>query len=212
MAFCNSCGTQVEVSAKFCPKCGAAVPAAAASPAPPSPLAVAPQTSRGLKIILIVGAVVIGLGILGAATGGFMAWRIAHHSRVESRGGKLRVETPFGRVESTDNPEDAARNLGVEVYPGAHALKGNTANVTVGGMHTVAAEFETNDPPDKVFDFYKLKFPKANIAVADQNHYTIVSTDKKNLITINIEPGTDATRIHIANVTGKASGDGDTTN
>ena len=60
MAFCNACGATVEPGAKFCPKCGAAVPAAAVASTAPA----TPAQSNALKIILIVVAVIIGLGIL----------------------------------------------------------------------------------------------------------------------------------------------------
>ena len=200
MAFCNSCGATVEPGAKFCPKCGAGVPAAAVTAAAPAtPPA---QSSSGLKVVLIVVAVIFALGILGAGTAGFFAWRFAK-GHVEEKNGNVRVQAPFGTVESTDNPSDAARNLGVALYPGAKVLKGKAADVSFGGMHSVAAQFETDDPPEKVAEFYKSQFPNANVAVSDENHYAIVSTADKNIITINIEPEDGKTMIHIANVSGK---------
>lgn len=202
MAFCNSCGATVEAAAKFCPKCGAGVPATAASPSVP---AAAPASSSGLKIVLIVVGVIFALGILGTIAATFIGWRIASRTHVEGRNGNVRVQTPFGTVESTDNPSDAARNLGVALYPGAKVLKGNAADVTFGGMHSVAAQFETDDPPEKVAEFYKSQFPKANVSVSDEKHYAIVSTADKNIITINIEPEDGKTMIHIANVTGKGA-------
>ena len=201
MAFCNSCGTTLAAGARFCPKCGGAVAgAAAATPVTPPPAA-SPQSSSALKIILIVVAVIVVLGVVGIGTLAFVVRRIAHRSHIENRDGNVRVETPFGTVQSTNNPDDAARNLGIDTYPGARVLKGNTA--TVGGMHTVEAEFESDDSADKVSAFYSAKFPNANITTKDQNRYTIVSTDKKNLITINIEPEDGKTRIKIASVSGK---------
>jgi hypothetical protein len=211
MAFCNSCGTQLDVSAKFCAKCGATVPvsgfhapASAAPVASAAPPAAAPQGGGALKVILIVVAVVIGLGILGAATAGFMAWRIARHTRVETNQGKVKVETPFGTVESTTDASEATRNLGVEVYPGARAIQSSAANVSMGGMHTVAAEFETDDAPDKVADFYNKKFPDATMSTSSGNHYSIVSMGDKGMITIGIDTEDGKTRIKIANVTGKS--------
>ena len=206
MAFCNACGATVEPGAKFCPKCGAAVPAAAVASTPATP-----AQSNAVKVILIVVAIVVGLFILGIGTATFIGWRIARHTRVEQDRGKVRVETPFGTVESTDDSDEAARNLGIDVYPGARALKGKAANVTMGSMHTVAAEFETDDPPERVAEFYKKKLPHANIAVSDAKHYTIISHDKKNMFTINIEPQEGKTLIHIANVSGKAVAGGQTT-
>jgi hypothetical protein len=202
MAFCNSCGATVEAAAKFCPKCGAGVPAAAATVSAPVP---APTSSSGLKIVLIVVGVIFALGILGTIAATFIGWRIASRTHVEQRNGNVRVQTPFGTVESTDNPSDAARNLGVDLYPGARVVKGNAADVTFGGMHSVAAQFETDDPPEKVAEFYKSQFPKANVSVSDEKHYAIVSTADKNIITINIEPEDGKTMIHIANVSGKGA-------
>ena len=206
MAFCNACGATVEPGAKFCPKCGAAVPAAVTSTAPATP-----AQSNALKIILIVVAVIIGLGILSMGTIGFFVHRAVRQSHVESDGGKVRVETPYGTVESSDNSDEAARNLGIDVYPGARARKSSAANVTMGAMHTVAAEFETDDPPERVADFYKKRLPHANIAVSDEKQYTIISHDKKNMFTINIEPQDGKTLIHIANISGNAVAGGEST-
>jgi hypothetical protein len=206
MAFCNACGATIETGAKFCPKCGGSVPTAAASTTP----ATAAQ-GNALKVILIVVAVVIGLCVLGVGTATFIGWRIARHTRVENDGGKVRVETPFGTVESSDNSEEAARNIGIDVYPGARARKSSAASVTMGSMHTVAADFETDDPPERVADFYKKRLPHANIAVSDEKQYTIISNDKKNMFTINIESQEGKTLIHIANVSGKAVAGGEST-
>ena len=201
MAFCNSCGATVEAAAKFCPKCGKVLPATAAAPSTPAQA----QSSSGLKTVLVVVAVVFALGIVGVCTMAFIGWRIARSSRVEQRNGNVRVQTPFGTVESTNNPSDAARNLGVDLYPGARLSKGNSANVNFGGMHSVAAQFETDDQPEKVAEYYKEKFPNANVSVADTNHYAIVSSAGGNLISINIESQDGKTMIHIANVSGKGA-------
>ena len=44
------------------------------------------------------------------------------------------------------------------------------------------------------------------------DHYAIISTDKKNMLTINIEPKDGKTRIHIARVSGKMVNGGDSDN
>jgi tRNA threonylcarbamoyladenosine modification (KEOPS) complex Pcc1 subunit len=96
------------------------------------------------------------------------------------------------------------------LYPGVRVLKGNTASV--GGMHTVEAEFESDDSAEKVMAFYSSKFPNANVTTKDRDHYAIVSTDNNNLITIKIEPEDGKTRIKIANVTGKNMTGGNSSN
>lgn len=213
VTFCNSCGTQLEGNAKFCTKCGTTVPASGVQPAASPAAAGRPaQSSSGLKIVLIVVGVLIGLGILGTAVSAFMAWRFARNVRIESRNGKVEVRTPLGSVVSTDNPDEAARNLGVDVYPGASAVKGSAASVSMGGTHNVAAEFVTDDPPAKVADFYNKKFPRATVSQSEGDHYAIVSMGDKGMITIGIEPEEGKTHIKIATVTGKGFGEGETTN
>ncbi|HYK50066.1 MAG TPA: zinc ribbon domain-containing protein, partial [Terriglobales bacterium] len=145
MAFCNSCGATLDGGAKFCTKCGATQPAGRASSATPSsPVSsstattATPQSSNALKVILIVVAVIVGLGILGVAAVSFIGYRIATHTRVRNQDGNVRVETPFGTVQSTTDPDEAARNLGIDLYPGAAVVKGTTSNMNMGNMHTAA--------------------------------------------------------------------------
>jgi zinc ribbon protein len=219
MAFCNSCGATLDGGAKFCTKCGATQPIggpSAGTPSSPAPaattLATTPKTGNALKVILIVVAVIVGLGILGIAAVSFIGYRIATHSRVRNQDGNVRVETPFGTVQSSTDPDEAARNLGIDLYPGAQVIKGTTSNMNMGNMHTAAAEFETSDPANSVAEFYKSKVPGANVISSTADHYAIISTDKKNMLTINIEPREGKTRIHIARVTGKLVGGGDSDN
>jgi hypothetical protein len=212
MAFCNSCGGAMDMGAKFCPKCGTPAPAAVIASAPP-PVTPAAASGPGpgssaLKIILIVVAVLFAIGILGAGTLGFIAWRFAHHTHVVNRNGEVRVETPFGTAESTQDPIEAARNVGVDLYPGATVAKGSAANLTIGSMHTAAVDLDTSDPPSTVNDFYKSKLPGANVMSSQGDTYTIMSGDKNNMTTVNIEPRDGKTRIHIARITGKLAGIG----
>ena len=76
----------------------------------------------------------------------------------------------------------------------------------MGNMHTAAAEFETSDPASTVAEFYKSKVPNANVVSSTADHYAIISTDKKNMLTINIEPKNGRTRIHISKISGKMVG------
>ena len=205
MAFCNSCGSSIDAGAGFCPKCGVAQAGSAPSPtAPPSP---APQKNNAMKtVVIVVGAVVV-LGAAAIAAMTVIGLHIARHTRVENHDGNVRVESPFGTIESTNDPDETAHNLGVALYPGAKVSRGNSANVSVGGIHTVAAEFETDDPVAKVADFYKAKFPDAKVSVSGNDQCSIVSKDSKNLITINIDSENGKTVIHIANVSGQGTTD-----
>jgi flagellar basal body-associated protein FliL len=211
MAFCNSCGATLNSGAKFCNKCGTTQPGVAS--ATPVSTAVGPGTSPksggALKIILIVVAVIVVCGILAIGAFSFFAYRIARHSRIHNEDGNVRVETPFGTANTTTDPDEAARNLGIDVYPGAEVVKGTTSDMTMGAMHTATADFETSDPVNTVGEFYRSKLPNANVVSTTGDHYAIISTDKKNMLTINIEPKNGRTRIHIAKVSGKMVGGGD---
>lgn len=190
------------------------MPAAAATPSipipPPRPQSA--QSSSTVKTVLIVVGALFALFLVGICATAIIGWRIAKRTHVTEKDGNVRVETPFATVESNDNEEDAARNLGIEIYPGAKALKGNASVATMGGIHTASALFETSDSPDKVAEFYKSQLPNANVVSSQGDHYAIVATDKKNMITVNIEPQDGKTRIHIANVTTTKSSGGDSSN
>ena len=205
MAFCNSCGATLEAGAKFCNKCGAVNPgmAGSATSATQPGAAAAPQESNALKIVLVIVGVLVVLFIAGVGTTAFLAWRIAKHTRVENRNGNVRVQTPFGTVESTQDPAEVARNLGVDMYPGAHVIKGDSANVSFGGMHTVSAAFDTDDPIDKVATFYKSALPGANVSESSADHYSIVSSRGNKMITVNLESSGSGTHVQISSVSGK---------
>lgn len=205
MAFCNSCGASIEPGNKFCNKCGAAI--AGVAPAPvPAQTAAAPGGSSALKIILIIVAVIVCIGILGAAGISYLVYHVAKSAHVTQQGDRVKVETPMGTFTANDT-EQTARELGVEMYPGAQMQKQGTASASFGGVHTVAANLGTSDSLDKVCDFYRAKFPDAKVKSSDQNHCSIVSGGPGNSVTISVEASGGMTRIHIASVSKAASSD-----
>jgi len=208
MAFCNSCGAVLPESTKFCNKCGAAVTGAPVAAAPP-PSAPAPSPSSGsssaLKIILIVVGVIVLIGVLGVASITFFAYRIARHSSQRSE--RVKVETPFGTVESSKDPEQAAKDLGVDIYPGAEVQRNGSSSATFGNIKTVTAMFESNDPVDKVCSFYKEKFPGANVTTSDQDRCSLVASMPPNMVTINIEQRGGGSKFQITTVNKESTSD-----
>lgn len=205
MAFCNSCGASLTPETRFCNKCGAAV--LASSPAPAAPYTVpapTPQSGGALKPILIIVGVLVLVGILAVASVGFFAWRVARHAHVRQEGENVKVDTPFGTVETTKDPAEAARNLGIDLYPGAEIVKDGSSSATFGGIHTATITAESADSVDKISAFYKAKFPNAMVTSSDSGRCTIVSNDHDNLITINIEAQGGKTKILISNVSHKS--------
>jgi len=214
MAFCNSCGAAITAGTRFCNKCGAPILASTLPPAAPAaapgagtqavpvPASIPPAQpgSSALKIVLLVIAGLVVLGIVGAAALGTFAWRIAHHTRVHQDGNNVKVETPFGTVQTTKDPQEAARNLGVDLYPGAQPVNEGSSSTTFGNVHTATLNFETTDSLDKVCSFYKPKFPNAMVMSQESSQCTIVSNDQVNMITINIKAENDKTHILITSV------------
>lgn len=214
MAFCNACGATIVPGTRFCNKCGAAIlastlPSASAPPtagpipaAPGTVPAPAPASGGGaLKAVLIVVGVIVVVGILAVAAGGVFAWRVAHRMHVRQEGDNVKVETPFGTVETTKDPDEAARNLGVDIYPGAEVLKNGSTSASFGPVHTATINSETSDSVDKVCSFYKPKYPNAMVMSSDENQCTIVSNDQKNTVTISVKPEGNKTKIVITHVT-----------
>lgn len=205
MAFCNSCGAQLTEGTRFCNKCGAPVTGGLA---PSTPAAATPTPSGGnssaLKTILIIVGAILFIGVVGIASLTFIGLHFARHSRVTQEGEHVKVETPFGTAETSKDPADAAKELGVDVYPGAEAQKEGASTATFGRVRTVSAAFESSDSVDRVCAFYRSKFPSATVSSSERNRCTIVSNDPPNMITINVEPNGDGCRFQIASVSTKS--------
>ena len=78
---------------------------------------------------------------------------------------KVDIQTPFANLK-VDSNQKAVDN-GIPVYPGAHLRPADkdgdshSANINLGamgfGLKVIAAEYETDDPPEKVKAFYEDK-------------------------------------------------------
>ena len=95
-SFCTKCGAVVSPEGIFCAVCGAPTSSPDTQRAPGRRVRVqpAPAGSSAIKIILIVVAVLIGMGILTTLLTGFGIWRMSRAVRM-SRGG-VTLSTPEG--------------------------------------------------------------------------------------------------------------------
>jgi hypothetical protein len=133
------------------------------------PTAVPGKSGGGvLKTILIVVAVIVGLGILGLGAIGFIGYRIVKNTHVDSSG-RVTMNTPAGSIVTTPVENVNASDLGVDIYPGAQS--------THGGMRTempnssgVTGVYLTSDSPDQVLAFYKSKLGSAATVVSLFGH------------------------------------------
>jgi hypothetical protein len=203
-SFCAKCGSEVSPDKQFCTSCGAAaVPPVASQPV----VAPAPSGSSALKIILIIIAVVVGLGVLGLCAAGYSAWRIARAFHVNGPGGQVTMSTPGGTF--TANPEQSytASELGTDIYPGAQGTKGGMRmELPTGSM--VTGVFVTTDSKDQVVAFYKSKFG-GNVSVfdsADGAVLTLTKGDKESvMVTVSAKPSQNDGKTQIAIVHTKSN-------
>lgn len=215
--FCTKCGTTLNPDTRFCTSCGAPVdgqPVATAGPVyagptqPGAPMyapASVPQSSSSsaLKIILIIVAVCVGLGIIGAGVFAFTVWRVAHSIHVSSSGpdGKVTVDTGNGSITASDGQNFSASDLGVEIYPGAQNGHGSLKmDLPTGSM--ITGVFVTSDSKDKVVAFYKDKLG-SQASTFDSGSSAVMSVNKGEhesvMVTVSANSGQDdgKTRISI---------------
>jgi len=176
--YCSKCGTELAPGAQSCASCGTpvAVPVASATPGtlPPAP----PQTggNNAVKIILIVVAVVVGLGIVGVACVGYIGYRVARSVHVSGSGKEVTINTPGGSISTNASETFTSADLGTDIYPGATTGKGSMRmSLPTGSM--VTAVYVTGDSKDQVVSFYKEKFG-SDVSVMDSSD-TAVITGKK---------------------------------
>ena len=207
MAFCTSCGAAMDTNSKFCTSCGATIPTAAgAASAPasgaPGAAPVQAQGSNVFKVVLIVLGVVFAVALIAVVAISYGAYRLSQNVKVEESGDTTKVETPFGTIQ-TDNKsaEEVARNMGVPMYPGATAVQGN-AVMELAGKKVAAANFESDDEPQKVFDFYKEKYPHARVVSQGDDQFHIMAGDEGEAVNIAIQAEDGKTKIAITKFEG----------
>ena len=112
-----------------------------------------------LKIVLIVIGVFVFLGVLSIGGMIYAAHRIKE--RIENNvyatenGKDSTVDTPFGQASTNQSDaRDLARQMGVDVYPGAQGGESSTAQF--GKMSTATIRLTTSDSVDKVAAFLQV--------------------------------------------------------
>jgi len=105
---------------------------------------------------------------------------------------KVDIKTPFANLKVDSN--EKADDNGIPVYPGAHLRPpdkdgdNHSANINLGamgfGLKVIAAEYETDDSPDKVKAFYEDKMKHFGNVLVCSGHSggsdVNVSVDKKD--------------------------------
>ena len=205
-SFCAKCGSALSANEQFCTSCGTAAATGSAAPAQPSAAqpgaAPASSGSSAAKIILIIVAVVVGLGII-VIGGGIFAIRhyITHNIHVSGPNGQMTMQTPEGKINFNTAQTYTAADLGVDPYPGAESTRGGIKmDLPTGSM--VTGVYLTSDTKQQVVDFYKSKFG-GTAAVFDTSDGAMltqtVSKQESIMVTVTANPTRDngKTRITI---------------
>lgn len=161
---------------------------------PPYPPGVYPPPKKGpsaLKIVLIIVAIVVGLGIIGVSIVSYGVYRA-----VKS-----------GNFQTSTQPVTAS-DLGVALYPGAEQ-KANVS-ATILGRKVLTATFLTSDAKDQVVTFYQNTLgPQAQVqTILNETQFTL-NTGTSGLVTVKISSGigneSGKTQIVIAHATQAAT-------
>jgi len=151
-----------------------------------------------------------GLTILFAALGLLVGCNVHVNKDETASGGKnANITTPFGSLKVETNnvsPKDA----GLQAYPGARLVpkegkNDSDANVNIDtpwfGLRVVALKYESDDSPDKIWDFYKKDMaqygrvleckpgsPDMDIVAKDKEDLTCHDRGSKDSQKLNISP------------------------
>ncbi len=223
--FCTKCGSPMSEGMQFCTVCGATVgqasapaprPPAPAAPAPVAPLAPVPGAKPAsgspiVKIILIVLAVFIFLGVLGMGACIYIGYRAKQRFNQFQK----QVTTTFpmpsgtGAVPTQPGAPTGSANVqtgpvvdtGIAVYPGATPV-GQGTTLTMGTTTVKTQQYLSDDSVDKVVAFYKDKVPDARV-IQSGNQAAVQAFGSGGVLTIGISPDANSgkTKIAISNMT-----------
>lgn len=207
-SLCSKCGVELPLGAQSCTACG--TPVAAVAPAPVQPVAApAKSGSSALKIVLIVVAIIVGLGVIAAGAFGYVVYRVAHSIKAAANSGQISLPTPGGTFSANTSSTFTAADLGTDIYPGAEPGKGSL-RMTLPTGSMVTAVYVTSDSKDQVIAFYKSK-AAGETSVIDTPAGAMVTVNKSDqdsvLVTISSSPSEydGKTMIHIVHTTNTKS-------
>ncbi|MGD0098320.1 MAG: hypothetical protein ABSB60_17690 [Terracidiphilus sp.] len=208
-SICMKCGAALSPNELTCASCGAGVASGDAVAVCIPPTAASGKSTGGtIKIVLIVIAVIVGLGILGLGAIGFIGYRIAKGVHVDPSG-RVTMTTPAGTITTTPDENISEADLGVEIYPGSQpAHKGMRMEMPNGSG--VQLDLLTSDSPAQVLDFYKSKLGSSAVVVSlfgvNSIHLQLSKQESVRVqITANSKLDNGKTRISIMHMKQKPS-------
>ncbi|MGH9535772.1 MAG: hypothetical protein ACRD2E_13045 [Terriglobales bacterium] len=145
----------------------------------------------GAKIAIGIAAAIGALIVVAAVFGVYFA---AHVKKVRLANGQTLVETPFGNAQAGQPSNLTARQLGIPVYPGAHAQGSVLGHF--GSVQGAVLRFRTPDSPEQVVAFYRHFYPAAEVTVRQRNQ--LIIADQGYKLTVQAQSQDGETEIVIA--------------
>jgi len=157
--------------------------------------------SSAVKIVLIIVAIFVGIGILGAGIVGYGIWRVSHAIRKAAHEGTITIPGSNGGSLSVSSSQTfTAADLGTDIYPGATQGQGGMRMSTPSGSW-VTGIFLTSDSKDQVVNYYKSKFgaDSATMETSDAAILTLKKSEKESvMVTISNKVGENDGKTKIA--------------
>ncbi len=184
-------------------------PAGAAYIPAQAPAAANKSGNTAVKIILVIVAIFVGMGLLAAGVFGFAVWRISRAIHLNGSNGQMTMQSPGGSFTTNRPMTFTATELGVDIYPGATSTPGGLRmNLPTGSV--VSGAFVTSDSKDAVVSFYKGKLG-SDATVYDAAESAVITANKGQqdsvVVTVTSKPSADdgKTKIMIVHTKSKSS-------
>jgi len=154
------------------------------------------KSGGGLKVVLIIVAIVAGIGAIAVGIVGYGVYRVVHTVKqavVTDDKGNVTLNSPTGGISLGKNIIATEDELGLPIFPGAtRGPGGMRVKNKTGSMITVV--YRTDSDIDAVVAFYKSRMPDADETANDRNHATVLKSgpdSDQTMVVISPDTGSD---------------------
>jgi|GEM_PF-2383871 len=171
-----------------------------------------PRRGGILSALLLTGLAVVCLAVAG---GLYFARNVRVVTTDGSNGSDVSIDTPAGHLTVRTHENGGTDVSGIPVYPGARAQKDSGGGAVVEwtsnsgredkGVAVSASETVTNDPVDRVVDYYRTQLPSWTIVRERDGEVRLELREGGYKRIVNIDAKNDGTHIGVASVGEPAS-------
>lgn len=152
------------------------------------------KSHKGSRVVIALLATVVVCAAIFALA---VVYFVRHTTVVTANRDGGRMEAPFGVITAGNQPQQLAKGLGLDLYPGAAGEKGAQAEMQNSTMVTMT--FRTPDPPNRVIEFYHVRYPDATVKRHGQQ-ITLVQVSLRDTLTIKAYPQNGHTEIAVSDI------------